>query len=54
MSLRDRVLLGIIASGLTLSLFAPSFDPEIRVPDGYVENESQVSDGCIGIGRLER
>jgi hypothetical protein len=28
MSFRERVLLGIIASGLTLAMFAPSCDPK--------------------------
>ena len=39
MSFRERVLLGIIASGLALSMFAPSCDPKPVMPDGYVEQE---------------
>jgi hypothetical protein len=28
MSFRERILMGIIASGLTLAMFAPSCDPK--------------------------
>ena len=39
LSFRERVLLGIIASLLTLSVFAPTCDPEVQVPNGYVERQ---------------
>ena len=41
LTFRERVLLGIIASLLTLSVFAPSCDPKVKVPDGYVEKEAR-------------
>lgn len=31
LSFRDRIALGIIASGLTLAMFAPKCDPETKV-----------------------
>lgn len=49
MTFRERVLVGIIASCIALSLFAPSCDPEPVMPDGYVENETRVPHGYVGI-----
>ena len=39
MTMRERVIAGILASGLALALFAPSCDPRPKMPDSYVERE---------------
>lgn len=50
MTFRERVLLGIIASGLAISMFAPSCDPKPVMPDGYSIQEDDPRWDCRTMG----
>ena len=50
LSFRERILAGIIASGLAIAMFAPSCDPKPKMPSGYVVQEDEVGWDCRTMG----